>query len=189
FIPYTSFARTNRSIFIKTSRSPELMLPEIQQQIWNIEPKSALSQVTSLDRYLEDRSYSRPKLELTTLSAYSAIGLMLVILGVFSVTAYTVTLQTHEIGIRTALGAQRANIIKLVLSKTLQQISTGIIVGVIATFIAARVVASRFGHFSRIDPITVTFVAILLLAVGLTAALIPARRAALIDPLLAIRHE
>lgn len=73
--------------------------------------------------------------------------------------------------------------------KLCDRFPTGIIVGVIATFIAARVVASPFGHFSRIDPITVTFVALILLAVGVIAALIPARRATLIDPLIAIRHE
>lgn len=189
FIPYTSFGRTNRSIFVKTSQSPESMLPRIQQEIWKIEPRAALSQVTSLERFLEDRSYSRPKLELRVLTAYSALGLLLVILGIFSVTAYTVTLQTHEIGIRMALGAQRANVLRLVLLKALRQITIGIIVGLTAGLAATRVISQRFWGFSRVDPMTMTIVTLVLLAVGLTAALIPARRATFIDPLIAIRHE
>lgn len=113
----------------------------------------------------------------------------MVVLGVFSVTAYTVTRQTRELGIRMALGAQRSMVMHLVIFKALQQIAIGIVIGLIAAFAAARLLANQFWGMSGSDPSTFVGVAIVLLIVGLFASGLPAHRATLIDPLIAIRNE
>jgi putative ABC transport system permease protein len=112
-----------------------------------------------------------------------------VLVGIFSVMAYTVALRTHEIGIRMALGAQHGNILTLVLRQGLRLISAGILIGVLASLGLTRFLASQIQGVSATDPLTFFAVVTLFLAVGLIASLLPARRAAGIDPLVALRYE
>jgi len=103
--------------------------------------------------------------------------------------AYTVALQTHEIGVRMALGAQHGNVLKMVLGRGLRLISAGILIGVLASLGLTRFLASQLSGVSATDPLTFFAVVTLFLAVGLLASLLPARRAAGIDPLVALRYE
>jgi putative ABC transport system permease protein len=112
-----------------------------------------------------------------------------VIAGVFSVTAYTVSLQTHEIGIRMALGAQQDNILRMVLLHGLRLVAAGIVVGVAASLVLTRFIASQIWGISARDAATFASVAILLTIVALAACWIPARRAIKIEPMEALRYE
>jgi putative ABC transport system permease protein len=103
--------------------------------------------------------------------------------------AYTVALQTHEIGVRIALGAQRGNVLTMVLWKGLRLISIGMLIGVLASLGLTRFLASQIQGVSATDPFTFFAVVILFLAVGSIASLLPARRAAGIDPLISLRYE
>jgi ABC-type antimicrobial peptide transport system permease subunit len=103
--------------------------------------------------------------------------------------AYTVALQTHELGIRMALGAQRRDVLAMVLSEGLRLISTGMLIGVLASFGLTRFLASQLQGVSVTDPLTYCGVLLLFLAVGLVACLLPARRASHCDPLVALRYE
>lgn len=114
---------------------------------------------------------------------------MLVAIGVFSVMAYSVSLQTHEIGIRMALGAPTSNVLRMVLSKGLRLISVGIVLGTLASIALTRFVASQFWGVSPRDPVTFIGVMVVLAAVGTAACLVPARRATRVDPLIALRYE
>jgi ABC-type antimicrobial peptide transport system permease subunit len=138
---------------------------------------------------LAEEAYTQPQFGLITISAFAAIGLALVLIGIFSVMAYTVALQTHEIGVRMALGAQRGNVLKMVLWKGLRLISAGILIGVLASLGLTRFLEGQLSGVSATDPLTFFAVVILFLAVGLLASLLPARRAAGIDPLVALRYE
>lgn len=114
---------------------------------------------------------------------------MLVVIGVFSVMAYTVSLQTHEIGIRMALGAQQSNVLQIVLRKGMRLMIAGIVTGLLASFALTRLLASQIWGVSATDPLTFTVVVVVVVGVGLVACLMPARRATHVDPLVALRYE
>jgi putative ABC transport system permease protein len=117
------------------------------------------------------------------------IGLALVVIGVFSVMGYTVALQTREIGIRMALGAQQRNILRRVLLSGLRLVAVGIFVGLLASYALTRFLASQIWGISATDPATFAAVVLIVVSAGLNACLVPARRAAQTDPLVALRHE
>ena len=109
--------------------------------------------------------------------------------GVFSVMAYSVSLQTHEIGIRMALGAQQSTVLKMILRKGLVIIAVGILVGEVASLLLTRVIQSQIWGVSAHDPVTFGAVLAVLIAVGVFACLVPARRATQVDPLVALRYN
>jgi putative ABC transport system permease protein len=119
----------------------------------------------------------------------ASISLLLVIVGVFSVMAYTVSLQTQEIGIRMALGAQQSSILQMILTKGARLLATGILLGLFASYGLTRFLASQIWGVSATDPWTFTAVGAFVVAVGLGACFLPARRATQVDPLVALRYE
>lgn len=149
----------------------------------------ALADTGSLESYLEKFSYAQPRFGVASLGVFAAIGLMLVVIGVFSVMAYTVSLQTHEIGIRIALGAQQSNVLQMVLRKGMRLMIAGIVTGLLASFALTRLLASQIWGVSATDPLTFTVVVVVIVGVGLVACLMPARRATHVDPLVALRYE
>ncbi|HLW51976.1 MAG TPA: ABC transporter permease [Candidatus Angelobacter sp.] len=189
YIPYTTFGRTSRSLLVRTAVDPVSLLPEIRRALWAVEPDAALSRAVPVEDFLKDYAYSEPVFALITLSFFAGIGLLLVVVGVFSVMAYSVTLQSHEIGVRMALGAQRGSVLRMVLAKGFRLIVSGIAAGVAISFVLTRLAASQFWGVSPRDPWTFSLVTALLLIVGLAACWFPARRATQVDPLVAIRHE
>jgi ABC-type antimicrobial peptide transport system permease subunit len=113
----------------------------------------------------------------------------LVVIGVFSVMGYTVAWQTREIGIRIALGAQQGNILRLVLVNGLRLVAAGIFVGLLASYVLTSFLASQIPGVSASDPATFAAVVAIVISAGVTACLLPARRAAQTDPLVALRYE
>src|SRR5262249_53590082 len=143
----------------------------------------------SLEDFLKQFTFAEPRFSLVLLGVFASVGLALVALGVFSVIAYTVARQTHEIGIRMALGAGRADVVWMVLRMGFRLVGVGIGVGLLASFDVARVIANqRWGVWPRAPLTLVAVVAVVALA-GLAACYFPARRATKIDPLIALRYE
>jgi putative ABC transport system permease protein len=190
FIPYTTFGRLPLfGLMVRTGIEPNSLLPAIRRQIWAVDANVALAETGSIESYLQKRDYAVPQFGLIVLSGFATIGLSLVVIGVFSVMTYTVSLQTHEIGVRMALGAQQDNILAMVLRKGLSLIVAGIIVGVLASLALTRLIASQLWGVKPTDPWTVGTVVAVILAVGLTACFLPARRATQVDPLIVLRYE
>ncbi len=119
----------------------------------------------------------------------AGLSLLLVVIGIFSVMAYTVSLRTHEIGIRVALGAQQTSILRLVLLNGFRLIAAGILIGLLASLALTRFLASQISGVTTTDPWTFVAVVTVVVLVGLAACLLPARRAAAVDPLVALRYE
>ncbi|HUJ83087.1 MAG TPA: FtsX-like permease family protein, partial [Candidatus Acidoferrales bacterium] len=113
----------------------------------------------------------------------------LVVIGVLSVMAYTVSLQTQEIGVRMALGAQQRDVLRMVLRRGMGLIATGICIGLLASFVLTRLLASQIWGVSPTDPWTFGAVIALVVVSGLAACYLPARRATQVDPLVALRYE
>jgi putative ABC transport system permease protein len=189
FIPHSITGLGHRMILASTAVDPKSLLAGVQREIWAVDSNAAVVQSGSIKDLLAEEAYTRPQFGLITIGAFAGIGLALVLVGIFGVMAYTVALQTHEIGVRMALGAQHGNVLKMVLGMGLRLISAGILIGVLASLGLTRFLAGQLSGVSATDPLTFFAVVALFLAVGLLASLLPARRAAGIDPLVALRYE
>lgn len=189
FLPYTISGFGDRGILVRTALDPDSVLHGVRKEIWGVDRNVALADTGSLESYLEKFSYAQPRFGVASLGAFAGIGLMLVVIGVFSVMAYTVSLQTHEIGIRLALGAQQNNVLQMVLRKGMKLIAAGIVIGLVASFALTRLLASQIWGVSPTDPLTFSVVVAVVVAVGLVACLLPAQKATRVDPLVSLRYE
>jgi ABC-type antimicrobial peptide transport system permease subunit len=189
FLPYSITGIGERFIVARTAVDPKSLLASIQREIWAVDSNAAVTSNGSIQNLLAEEVYTRPQFELITISIFAGLGLALVLIGIFSVMAYTVALQMHEIGVRMALGAQHINVLTMILWKGLRLISVGMLIGVLASLGLTRFLAGQISGVSTTDPLTFLAVVTLFLAVGLIASLLPARRAAGIDPLVVLRYE
>jgi putative ABC transport system permease protein len=180
----------NPLLIVKTAGDPLLVLPTIRSAIWKMDSSIGLGRGNMpIEEYLQQFSYSVPKFGLIMFGTFAGIGLVLVIIGVFSVMAYSVSVQTHEIGVRMALGAQRENILAMVIKNGLTLVAAGILVGVMASYVLTRALASQIWGVSPTDPLTFVVVVAVIVTVGIAACLLPARRATRVDPMVALRYE
>jgi putative ABC transport system permease protein len=189
FLPHSITGVGDRIILATTSVDPKSLLASVQREIWAVDSSSAVTQSGSVRDLLAEQVYVRPQFGLIATGAFAAIGLALVLIGIFSVMAYSVVLQTHQIGIRIALGAREGDVLRMVLSQGLRLVSAGILIGVLASLALTRFLAGQIPGVSLTDPLTFSGVVIVSLASGLIACVLPARRAARLDPLLALRYE
>jgi putative ABC transport system permease protein len=132
---------------------------------------------------------AEPRFRTLLLGAFAALALLLAIVGVYGVIAYAVSQRTHEIGLRMALGAGSADVVRMVLSQGMTPVLLGVALGLIGAFATTRVLSSMLYEVSVIDPVTYAVVPVILLATALVASYVPARRAVRIDPGTALRNE
>jgi predicted permease len=189
FVPYTTTGAIGRALLVRTAVEPNSILPEIKREVWAVDPNVALTLVSTVDRMLEQNSYAQPRFAAAVLASFAGIGLLLSAIGIFSVMAYTVSLQTHEIGVRMALGAQRGAVLRMVLSRAAAMIVSGIVIGELASLGLTQMLRNQLWGVSPHDPVTLAAVVAVLGAAGGVACLVPARRATHIDPMVALRYE
>jgi putative ABC transport system permease protein len=188
FIPYSVQSFSWRTFMARTSVDAASVLKSMATEVQSLDAGIAIGTSGTLDASLRE-FYRGPQFELVTLGTFSFIGLVFVVIGVFSVIAYTVSLQTREFGIRRALGAQQRNILRLVLLNGLRMVGVGIFTGLLAGYALTRFLASQISGVSATDPATFALVVIIVVSAALIACLIPARRASQADPLAVLRHE
>jgi putative ABC transport system permease protein len=189
YIPYTITAYANRAILVRTAVNPLTLLKAVREEIWAVDRNVACTEAGTLTSFLQRYSYARPEFGLVSLGSFAAIGLLLAAIGVYSVMAYATSLQTREIGIRMALGAQRRDILRMVLRKGLVLVAAGVVAGLGASFAATRLLSGEIWGVSANDPWTFSAVVAVVVAIGGAACFLPARRATHLDPLLALRYE
>ena len=189
FIPYTMTGAFERGILVRTSGDPAAMLNSVRKEIWAIDRGIAITLTGTLKGYLSQFSYAEPRFSLVLLGLFSSVGLLLVAIGVYSVIAYTVSRQTHEIGIRIALGAARGHVLRMVGTMGVRLLGVGVVVGMLVSVGTTRLIASQLWTVSPYDPLTLTLVIAVMAVVGLAACYFPARRAMRVDPIVALRHE
>jgi putative ABC transport system permease protein len=188
-IPYTVTGNFERGILVRTAGNPMPLLDPVRRQIWAVDHNVALTMTRTLEDFLSDFSYSQPRFVLLVLGVFAGIALALVAIGVYSVIAYTVSRQTREIGIRMALGAGEGDVLSMVFRMGALLVAIGLACGLGASFAVNRVLASELWGVSPHDPTTFVAVSAVVIAAGAVACWFPARRAARVDPLVALRFE
>jgi putative ABC transport system permease protein len=188
-LPDHDVGATERGILVRTQGEPEALLNSVRREIWALDRNVALTLTGSLNDYLKSFSYAEPRFSLILLSVFASLGLVLVLIGVYSVIAYTVSRQTHEIGIRMALGASRADVLRMVLWMGARLLGMGLAVGLVASFAVTRLIASQLWGVSPHDPVTLCGVVVIVASAGLAACYFPARRATRVDPMVALRYQ
>jgi putative ABC transport system permease protein len=145
-------------------------------------------QIKTMEEYIAATT-ATPRFNTTLLAIFAAVALVLTIVGLYGVMSYSVAQRTNEIGIRMALGAQTRDVLKLIVSQGFKLVILGLVLGLGGAFLAMKVISSLLFGVTTKDPYTFIAVALVLLVIALVACYIPARRAARVDPLVALRYE
>jgi len=173
---------------VRTSSDPTNLTSAIREQVRAIDPDQPIYEVSTMDNLLAT-SVSRRRLNMILFAAFSAIALVLAIVGIYGVLSYSVTQRTHEIGIRMALGARQRSVLGLVVAQGMTLVAGGLVIGIGAAFALTRLMQSLLFGVSATDPATFGAISVILALVALLACLIPARRASRVDPMVALRYE
>ena len=184
---YQSMARYT-FVLVRTRLDPLSMAAVVKDTIASVDRSLALGVVQTLDEYLE-QSVTTQRFSMTLLALFGGLAVSLAAIGVYGVMTFTAAQRTHEVGVRMALGAQPANIVKLVLGEGLRMGLAGVIVGIFSALALAQVMRNLLYGVSATDPLTFLAVSALLVGVALAACYLPARRAARVDPIVALRCE
>jgi predicted permease len=191
YIPFAQHSTSNslETLQVRTAGPPESLLPEVRRQVESLAPDLPVFDARTMTQALNTlNGLLLFQYGAGLAGALGILGLVLAMVGVYGVVAYAVRQRTHEIGIRTALGAQPADILMMVFGQGLLIVGTGLVIGLGAAFGAARVVGN-FIAVSPTDPATYLIVSATLTLVAFLASYIPARRAAKVDPMEALRYE
>jgi putative ABC transport system permease protein len=176
------------SLVVRVDEDPAAKSASIRHAIETIDPNVLVSNVISMERAVANNLW-RPRLSLLLLCAFGLIALALAITGIYGVISHTVSQRTHEIGIRMALGAARRDVLMLSISQGLRPVLIGMALGGALAISMTRLMSTMLFQVTTTDPLTFAGVAIAMFAAGLFAAYWPARRAARVDPMVALRHE
>lgn len=187
YVPITQLS-FGRAFVVRTSLDPMTLTDEVQAAVWTIDDQQP---VTSLATYedLVTRSMSQPFLQMMLLGFFALVALVLAALGIYGVIGYYVAQRVREVGIRMALGADRRDVYRLVVGRGAMLAGAGIVVGLVSAFGVTRFMASLLFGVGATDPATFVIVPVVLGMVALLASYLPARRAAGVDPMTALRSE
>ena len=176
------------SLVVRTAGDPLAQTNSIRSVVHNIDPNQPITTIRSMEENVA-QSVSEPRFRTVLLSVFAGIALVLAAVGIFGVMAYSVAQRTRELGLRMALGASRSRVLQLVLMNGVQLTLMGVGIGLVATFFLTRYVSSLLFNVPPYDPMTLAAVVVALIIISLCACYLPARRATLVDPIVALREE
>ncbi len=188
YLPYWYRSETIAGLVVRTKQDPAAMANAIRKTVWSVDPSAAVPTVRALGGVVAD-SVANRRFEMDLLLLFAGSAWLLAGLGVYGVVTYSVTQRRQEIGLRMALGARRANIYRQVLREGLTPVLAGSVVGIAVAFGCARFVASLLFQVSPFSPMSAIGASASLLLAGVIACLLPAREAASVDPMQALRSE
>jgi predicted permease len=177
------------SVSIRSSRAgSQTLMNEVRQAVWSVDSDLPLADVHTLE-YYERASMARTSFTIVMLALAGGMALLLAVVGLYGVISYSASQRTHEMGIRAALGAQQSDILKLIVGQGLKLALIGVAIGIVGALALTRFLASLLFGVKPTDPLTFIAASMILIAVALLACYIPARRAAKVDPMIALRYE
>jgi putative ABC transport system permease protein len=177
-----------RDLAIRTTTEPAAVAAAVRREIWSVDATQPIADLQTMEEVVA-RSVAAVRFNMVLLGSFAGIALQLAAVGIYGVMSYLAVQRTKEIGIRVALGAQVTDIVRLVARQGAVLISIGLGVGLGVSFALTRLMASLLYEISASDPVTFVVISAVLAVVALAACLIPARRAAKVDPLEALRSE
>lgn len=190
YVPLEQQYMAARTIQVRTSVPPESLALSIESKIRELAPDVPISQVQTMMQSLNGANgFFLVRFGAQLTATVGLLGLVLAVVGVYSVVSYAATQRTQEIGIRMALGAKPGDILKLVLGQGIVIVGIGVVIGLAAAYAGTRAIANMFIGIRASDPVTYASVGALLIAVALLACWVPARRATRVSPLTALRYE
>jgi putative ABC transport system permease protein len=188
YIPHQQFAIQSMSIFVRTQMDPQSLIGALRRSVGEIDKDVPIYRTRTLADYMSS-SVAQPRLNAMLVGLFALIALLLAAAGIFGVMSYSVTQRKQEIGIRLALGAQRYDVLRLIIFQGMRFVGTGVLLGLIGVFACGRLLQSLLFGIGATDLGTMFAVTVILTAVAFVACLLPARRATLVDPVQALRSE
>jgi putative ABC transport system permease protein len=188
YLPHPQFPLPNLSLVLRTTGDPLAIVSAMRNEVRVLDKDQPVALVQTLDEHISE-SVLQPRLITTLLAVFAAVGLVLAAVGVYAMMSYSVSQRRAEIGIRIALGAMKADILRLVVGQAVVLVAASLTIGVAAALGATRLLRSLLYEVGIWDPVTFGAIVLLLSFVALLAAWLPARRAAKISPMVALRAE
>ncbi|HYR83321.1 MAG TPA: FtsX-like permease family protein [Terriglobia bacterium] len=188
YIPHTLMLGDSATFVIRTRRDPLTMVRAMREQVRSVDPHQPLTTIRTAEQALATQGWARERFVAALLTGFATVALLLAAFGLYSVVSYSVSHRFKEFGIRMAIGAGRVEVIRLAVESSMMSIASGLAIG-IALSVALNSVLSRWSIGNLKDPLVLATISVVLLAVTIAAALIPARHAASIEPAGALRVD
>jgi putative ABC transport system permease protein len=188
YAPFVQQASNSFYLITRSTGEPTSIIPVLRNQIREMDATVPIFNSRTMEQIIAD-SIAVPRLNAMLIMLFAGLALVLATVGIYGVISYTVSQRNHEIGVRMALGAKSSDILKMVIGQGLTLVGIGIVIGLIAVAGLSSLLTSLLFEVSTTDPLTFALVALLLAGVALVACLVPARRAAKTDPMVALRYE
>jgi len=190
WVPYTVTGSEVQVLMVRSQQTPTALMNDVRQAVWATDSGVALAFPGALEDRINERLYAGPRFAFLLMAIFGCLGLTLVTIGVYSVLAYATARKTQEIGVRMALGAERADVLRLVIRAGLRLVTAGIAIGLLVSVLLGRAIEAELPYgVKSYDPLTLAGTTLLLVVTGALACWIPARRAARVDPMVALRYE
>jgi putative ABC transport system permease protein len=186
YLPFPQLPWGNMNLLVRSAVEPRALVSSLQQQVYSIDPDQPITNVQTMDELL-NTSRAQPRFTMFLLTVLSSIALILAVVGIYGVIAYTVVQRRAELGIRMALGAEKGDILRLVMGQGLFLTLVGVAIGLMAALASTRVMASLLYEVKVRDLATFVFAPVVFLLIGIVASYVPARRAMSVDPVEALR--
>jgi ABC-type antimicrobial peptide transport system permease subunit len=186
--PAGSLNSQGGTIALRTTLLPEQVIDSLRAVVRSIDPQLPLTEVQSMSTAVSETEAPR-RFNAVLISSFAGSAVLLALLGIYSVIAFSAALRTQEMAIRLALGSQRSTIMKIVVASGAKLCLAGCLIGTVAAVFATRLLRSLLFQVNPLDPLVLVLASFLILVLAVTASVIPARRAAAVDPMKALRDE